>query len=145
MPVPVDLRDLAFHAQVIVEATVSDPAHVEVKRVGAAGCPEHAVGVYRLDVLEVRKAPPGVDVPKQIDALDPVDLRAAQIADGVCTGTPGTPPEIGTYSPKIPWGPGKEVVVLLSWTDDAWVLASAGSWDAINKADKVARMAGVRE
>lgn len=141
----VALRDLAFRAQVIVEATVSDPGHVEVKRIGAPGCPEHAVGVYRLDVLEVRKAPPGVQVPKQIDALDPVDLRVAEISDGVCTGKPVTPPAIDAYPTRVPWGPGKEVVVMLTWTDDAWVLAASGSWDAINKSDKVARMAGVRE
>ena len=141
----VALRDLAFRADVIVEATVSEPAHVQVKRVGAPGCPEHVVTVYRLDVLEVRKAPVGVDVPKHIDALDPVDLRVAEIADGTCTGKPVAPPEIDVYPTKVPWGPSKEVVVLLTWTADSWQLASAGSWDAINRADKVARMAGVRE
>jgi hypothetical protein len=140
----IDLRALAVHADVIVEAIVADPAHVEVKRVGVPGCPEHAVGVYRIDILEVRKAPDGVDVPDHIDVLDPGDIALAHVADAACAATPAAPEVVASYPSKLAWGPGKEVVVLLMHTGDTWTLAAESAWDPINRADKIARWAGVR-
>jgi hypothetical protein len=145
VPEVVTLKDLARTADAIVEARVSDPARAMRQELTDDGCGGFAVQVYRLDVLTVRLAPQGTTVPAQIDAYDPngwIDgmYRHAECVKGLHDGKLKS-----SYATPISWGPGKELVVLLEWDGTRWLLASEGSFDDVNRADKVARWAGVRQ
>lgn len=142
-PVELTLRDLAADAPVVVEARVSRPARDVVAQHTDDPCGGYVVEVYHLDVLTVRKAPKGVTVPAHLDAFEPVGWLAGETQRAACVGA--TPPaeEPARYRTPVPWASDREVVVLLSVDGDRWSLAAQGAWDDINRADKVARWAGV--
>ena len=143
--IELSLRDLAENADAIVEARVSTPAREMRQELTDDGCGGFAVQVYRLDVLTVRVSPTGVQVPTQIDAYDPNGWIAGMAKHATCVHAPVDAKVGSEYDTPIAWGPGKELVVLLDWDGSRWFLASLGAYDDVNRADKAARWAGVKQ
>lgn len=143
--IEVSLKHLAETADAIVEARVSTPAREMRQELTDDGCGGFAVQVYRLDVLTVRVSPPGVKLPAQIDAYDPNGWSEGMAKHATCVSAPPDGKVGSFYDTPITWGPGKELVVLLDWDGTRWFLASLGSYDDVNRADKAARWAGIKQ
>lgn len=143
--IELSLRDLAETADAIVEARVATPAREMRQELTDDGCGGFAVQVYRLEVLTVRVSPPGVQLPATIDAYDPAGWATGMAKHANCVGAVLVGKEVGKYDTPVEWGPGKELVVLLDWDGTRWFLASLGSYDDVNRADKAARWAGIRQ